>query len=534
MPTRSTGCHTCRKRKIRCDETRPSCMRCKTHGVHCPGYRTPAPGSVDFVDQTQDIVLQARKQAKKPSNTTTVTIRRLSSSPAGANSYSTLAPAVDLIEDGLLYHNETPLDSAAAMALFPMPTYLPSPAMEKSLIYSSFIDLYLPKRIGSNDAHFSFLQHLITTPNLRPEVSASIDALSMVQVGAIYKDKNLLRLATQSYSKALAGLVKTMSSSPTSYVTDDYVLATAKVLALCEFYEEIAQMGNGWVQHIKGVEHLLVARGPGNLKSELSMMMFCNMRHAALSHALIDRKACVLGSPEWRAVAWRPPFIDATTSFYDSALQLPGLLERQDNLDFASPTLLADVDGLLEGAKELEKELRDWHADFLVRSKYRDPTEQDLYWSTPIGNFPTYRSLVADRTVDEGYMFPSFMVAYLISTYWDVMHFLRTAIQKLHIARHYANKDWFPAEDEVVDEDELLEYVMHMCKCWPYFCEPVSSASGSVGIFLPMRTAAFYFMQRGNWKMLRWVGLIRENVFVKGMKPPSVRPANEASTPSSM
>ncbi|RZA15489.1 MAG: Zn(II)2Cys6 transcription factor [Proteobacteria bacterium] len=44
MPVRSAGCFQCRKRKIRCDEKRPGCDRCKTHGVSCPGYRLPAPG----------------------------------------------------------------------------------------------------------------------------------------------------------------------------------------------------------------------------------------------------------------------------------------------------------------------------------------------------------------------------------------------------------------------------------------------------------------------------------------------------------
>ena len=35
---RSTGCQTCVSRRVKCDETRPSCLRCRKHGVDCPGY----------------------------------------------------------------------------------------------------------------------------------------------------------------------------------------------------------------------------------------------------------------------------------------------------------------------------------------------------------------------------------------------------------------------------------------------------------------------------------------------------------------
>ncbi|RAH41048.1 Zn(II)2Cys6 transcription factor [Aspergillus brunneoviolaceus CBS 621.78] len=34
----STGCVLCRKRKVKCDEGKPGCQRCSTHGVSCPGY----------------------------------------------------------------------------------------------------------------------------------------------------------------------------------------------------------------------------------------------------------------------------------------------------------------------------------------------------------------------------------------------------------------------------------------------------------------------------------------------------------------
>lgn len=33
-----TGCWTCRSRKIKCDEARPSCLQCRTRSLQCEGY----------------------------------------------------------------------------------------------------------------------------------------------------------------------------------------------------------------------------------------------------------------------------------------------------------------------------------------------------------------------------------------------------------------------------------------------------------------------------------------------------------------
>ncbi|KAJ5102763.1 hypothetical protein N7532_003292 [Penicillium argentinense] len=40
-PKVRTGCATCKIRRVKCDETRPTCHRCKTTGRICPGYAPP-------------------------------------------------------------------------------------------------------------------------------------------------------------------------------------------------------------------------------------------------------------------------------------------------------------------------------------------------------------------------------------------------------------------------------------------------------------------------------------------------------------
>ncbi|KAI9931740.1 hypothetical protein MW887_010319 [Aspergillus wentii] len=38
VPFKSTGCNTCRRRKVKCDEAKPECMKCVKNGHVCTGY----------------------------------------------------------------------------------------------------------------------------------------------------------------------------------------------------------------------------------------------------------------------------------------------------------------------------------------------------------------------------------------------------------------------------------------------------------------------------------------------------------------
>lgn len=413
--------------------------------------------------------------------------------------------------------NESVSDLGRVMEMFAPPRHLASPAMEKSMIYGTFMEIYLPQKMGQQDAHFSFLQHLLTTPNLRPGVAHSLDALSMVQVGSMYKDTGLLKSAIKAYSKALSSLARTIGSGDALY--DDYVLATVSMLASCEFFDEISMMGTGWTKHMEGSQHLLRVRGPDSVQSRLALLLFLNMRHGALSHALISRKATFLGTPEWRAVAFRVPFVDNSTLFYDTALQVPLILQRYDDLDLDGETSLEEIDAILSEAKRLEVEMRTWFASFqnVLRMSGKSP------WRlVDVDSFATFAGNCSDRTIDRAFEFPNFMVAYLIGVYWNVMHFMRSTMQKLHTARHIIQTDWFPGPEDVVPEEELLEYVMNLCRCFPYYCEPQSNSTGQVALFLPLRTAAVYFTEHGQWSLLKWCGAVKDSVFTRGMHPPSL------------
>ncbi|KAF2797710.1 hypothetical protein K505DRAFT_133740 [Melanomma pulvis-pyrius CBS 109.77] len=53
-----TGCTTCRKRKKKCDETRPFCLSCQKNNIHCEGYKP-----VELWKSGKERAAEARRQS---------------------------------------------------------------------------------------------------------------------------------------------------------------------------------------------------------------------------------------------------------------------------------------------------------------------------------------------------------------------------------------------------------------------------------------------------------------------------------------
>ncbi|KAI7222614.1 hypothetical protein KC333_g1060 [Hortaea werneckii] len=550
MPLRSTGCYTCRKRKIRCDETRPHCKKCATHGVSCPGYRDP---DDDFRDQT---FITAQKAEIKYRTKATEKGKRGGIGDVKIIAEYDVQPKAGAIMRCNTSYRRTTSDSQNHPAAI---RDLLSPAAVRTQLYSTFMTIYLPQRTSRID-HFSFYELLAsrrssTTSSPGEEgvetvLSSSLDALSLVTIGATSHNQTFLDQSVRAYCSALTRLRHTLTK-PGALQNDD-ILAATNVLSQCALYEEIAQRAEGWTAHTAGCQQLIAARGgPGSLQSPLATLMFSSLRHSALCAGLIGRKAPLMARPEWRRKA-RETLVNGalqeglmgtgerSVEFYDAAIQVPGLLERYDDLVAGmggGSTTVMDLEGLLAECRSIEGKMRDcfWGWEF-EHAFLQEPWTYDLqqeeagggkhssfFTEEPIENFPTFCQVFPDKeTFPHAYAFPNFSIGYLASLYWMCLHFVRTTVQQTQKLRHDLDNTWYPDPGEEVNEQELLELVFHLCKTFPFFCEPISGSTGHIGIFLPMRTAAIYFTQRGHWKFARWVGMIRSCVFTKGLAPPNV------------
>ncbi|KAF2007916.1 hypothetical protein P154DRAFT_568742 [Amniculicola lignicola CBS 123094] len=69
-----TGCTTCRKRKKKCDETRPFCLSCQKNNIHCEGYK-----AVEIWRSGKERAAEGRTQAGETISRLTGSIARKSS-----------------------------------------------------------------------------------------------------------------------------------------------------------------------------------------------------------------------------------------------------------------------------------------------------------------------------------------------------------------------------------------------------------------------------------------------------------------------
>jgi hypothetical protein len=265
MPPRSTGCFQCRKRKIRCDETWPSCERCAKHGVPCPGYRREK-GGLEFEDQT---ILTARKAKISYGEKVALVVRKSSN-----NSSLRSTPEV-AIHDINRHAFQT---WSASLS----PSVLVSPAANQAQLYDKWLNIYTPATTGMQGMHFDYLREAINMAESEPALRDGLNTLALVQVGHAAKDERLLAAAVPSYGKALAGLAYAVSKATS--VRDNTVLAAASLLVVCEFYDQIKTQGMSWFGHVQGVQQLLMARGPDSLDTDLSLQCPPRLSGQVLSH----------------------------------------------------------------------------------------------------------------------------------------------------------------------------------------------------------------------------------------------------------
>ena len=510
MPVRSPGCFQCRKRKIRCDEGRPGCERCAKHGVPCPGYRREK-GGLEFEDQT---VITVRKAKKSYGEEGTLVLKK---SPSSSNASTRSSTPKLLNQDANRYAFQT-------WSVRLPPTMLVSPAANRDQLYDKWLNIYTPVTCGTQGFHFDYLREAIDMAESEPALRDGLNTLALVQVGHASNDEHLLAASVPSYGRALASLSYAISKATS--VRDNTVLAAASLLVVCEFYDKIKTQGMGWFGHVEGVQQLLLARGPDSLDTNLSLMLFCNARHASTARSFLLRKGDSYDAAAWRAAAFRAPMIDISINLFDITIRIPRMLQRSDELDLTSPKALQNVRDLLRDCEGLEAELRTWQDSFHSSLRNRGIAP---YETVPVENFRTFSRLVTDRTLPTCHRFPDFMTGYLHSHFWIAMHYLRSTIKELREQRQ--NLDTSFQTDYTtggVTDEELNSYAFDLCRSIPHFVEPTSGTQGHIGIFLPLAVIMMHFKSRSNWKWCAWGLNVQNNVFSMGLRQPQV---NQESLP---
>ncbi len=315
----SKGCSRCRQRKKGCDLKRPSCGQCLQRSVRCPGY---AP-CLTYIHDTRSV--GSSSQASTPSG-----------------------------------------DSALSLPQTP-PSCLQS-AGQVGLI-DHFWYIYLPRKQASpGSTHGSLHEFFQAADQLTVHEGIgkhAFWALSSLVVGHEVSDSRLLLEGTKNYGLALKEMQSALrvpqGTSP------EQLIMVGNLLALYELFGDPSGTRFGFFTHSQGLSGLLQLCGPSGFRSGAASSAFPGVRGAVIFSAVQRREATFLASEEWcsdpfemqRKAPWHKAF--------DIMAQLPGLLERYDQIELLSTEEAHDISSrtlqLLSDCWQLDQFLQTWYSE---------------------------------------------------------------------------------------------------------------------------------------------------------------------------
>ncbi|PKY05552.1 hypothetical protein P168DRAFT_126421 [Aspergillus campestris IBT 28561] len=271
---RSKGCSVCVKRKVKCDETRPKCLRCQKRNVDCPGYERQrkfhlvCPGELE----PENLVKNGSPVGQQVSSNTVL----LRATPArrGVGFMS-----IDETVNSSLVARTVDSQLREAFCAF-VPTAFPGQ-------YNAYVS-----RLNMTWVSFARSQK---APN--PTLDWSLRGIAMLYMGKIKHDQRLVYLSRDMYRRALRHLARVIGNP--SMVASDDALASTMFLATYELMADRKQ--KSWILHSRGLSHLIRLRRPQAYVDGTARLLLVSFRPFFVFQAFLLGERCFLEDPVWKS-----------------------------------------------------------------------------------------------------------------------------------------------------------------------------------------------------------------------------------------
>ncbi|KAJ4986095.1 C6 finger domain-containing protein [Stagonosporopsis vannaccii] len=486
MPKRSAGCFECRKRKVRCDETKPECNTCLRRGTKCPGYR-PAQSFIlhQFDTETErPQLIKEDEERYRYAYQTPPASDQSSTNSSRNNSFGTL----------VVRQEQTRAEPQ-------VPKQVSVIAVDRIQHLGTFIRLYLPRADGpALPPPSALMLALPTMPANSQVLLAAIDALSAAQLAVNDRDRALVNRSRSMYGTALSQMLKAIQD-PVLALKDETLLSTY-MLTLYEVFVGVTQ-GHGFFYHVQGLLHLVRQRGPSSFTTRLSLQIFHAIRYNSLSIGYHMRKASLLDSPEWLAVTARAAKTDPYVALNDICICIPRLLERTDKIG-APDCAGTELDSIIEDSQKLANRAFEWLSDF---EKYGP-----RYDKVDIASMEAFlETICADRVFDPVFNFHYFGAGICYMIYWMSMLIMQSNTFKL-LRTHRQ----LEPKQLLMWGRQLSGYADSICKSIPFHCRPQTGYTAKFGSLTPLVVARkFYENAPGMQRKAEWCA----NVYVVARVP---------------
>ncbi|RAL00421.1 Zn(II)2Cys6 transcription factor domain-containing protein [Aspergillus ibericus CBS 121593] len=302
IPFRSTGCNTCRRRKVKCDEAKPECNRCTKNGHVCTGYERKRV----FIHKSPEAIEEGDLKL----------VRRPKAAPGK-------------IADRQLTRVEPELPR------------LNLNAAVRSQLLTSFIETFLPtSRNLQGGTGPNILESLPGLCGNSPLLDRAVMSLSSAFLAKQHKDDRLLWYSTKLYNTSMEIMHGKIRSG--RGLGQD-VLYTTVIFQLYELIHSSPPGFMAWIAHVQG-SNAIIDQCAGQKEETLAEKLFHRqLKFVTLCDAVGRRKAATLynvltardrslrGSAELEPIdeltdilAECSALIERVDSFIEQAIRSPG------------------------------------------------------------------------------------------------------------------------------------------------------------------------------------------------------------------
>ncbi|KAL3432840.1 hypothetical protein BDV09DRAFT_173220 [Aspergillus tetrazonus] len=333
----SSGCQTCRTRRIKCDETRPHCNACVRSGRECPGYPHPL-----------DIVLRHQKAFNRK-NTAMVAQRSTTDNDIDAK-------ADKSISCGLRPLPCLPVPSGSTtFPQVPGGLYLPMEDTVTAFFFNSYI--YTPRDPLIRPGSMEYLPQLYAAAPFDSHLRMSALAVAFFCVAAWTRQENLVWRAQQCFGMALA---RTRSALQGDIERDyDNILMTLMLLYLYEEFISIKENKPSPKHHLRGAVALINCCSPERRKLPLSDTL-TNAIQGEIVYSAVDERCPLLQTPK----SW--PLSEGIPELASSRLMMiatPFVKLRERWMEFfarADTANIEETEAILSEARTFDDRFLGW------------------------------------------------------------------------------------------------------------------------------------------------------------------------------
>ncbi|KAK1510934.1 hypothetical protein CTAM01_01507 [Colletotrichum tamarilloi] len=289
----SGGCKLCRARRIKCDEGKPFCMRCKKSRRQCPGYRDPFEANIR--DETQATIKRFKKSRGEESSDeegkdiAPVCNKQCLKTVAGPK-YKTF----DYSNPGAFpYHNDD--DSTEEDEDIPASMFNSLDEQASCYFLSEFIIVpFTPTARG----YYRFLPRFLSGTNVSKCLSQAYKAVSLAALASrrTVNASAALFHAQGHYLRAVRAVNKAIMDP--GEVLNDQTLGAVLMLAFYEILTSSRDSIAEYTDHMKGAAIIVKLRGQKGLETPEGEEMFAITRNQCLSIH------CLPNSPEVSEFTW--------------------------------------------------------------------------------------------------------------------------------------------------------------------------------------------------------------------------------------